>query len=453
MADPTNTHGQKWVLPGHSLVYLSNVCPASPVQARLCEAGEPGSIVSMYGGLGEGQPFGWNLVPLDLYLEGDAPNDGRLLFGSQAVKQARESQARTQFFAPVCDTGQCALGPGHRWHDMVAATIDRDVFIYSVHTTREQDQQVADWLNHQPNVDHYNPATNNCSDFTKSLINAVFPHSVHRDPLNDIGMTSPKAAARSFTLWAARHPHLGLYTLHFVQQPGEVRRSGPARSATETAIHMKKYLIPAIVIGDWELPTSFFASYIFSGRFGLYKSYEHYAVPGVAALDLESKTAKQSGNPARAEELKSSVQSARDQVLGSKREWQEYQGRFEALAATPEARPLAPLNRRKHFFPAGFNHDPVTVDADGGLWLAVESGGVSRQVGLGSRNLLSPESDPRLAFQLMLGRVAFELHARDRLRESLPEFKQDWDLLEKAQARLQPTQQAKAATPLAAAQP
>ncbi|HEY1731162.1 MAG TPA: hypothetical protein VGG15_05420, partial [Terriglobales bacterium] len=55
---------------GHSAVYLSRVCPESPVKMRLCNPGEPGSIIQNYVDYKEDQPYQWNVVPLNVYLYG-----------------------------------------------------------------------------------------------------------------------------------------------------------------------------------------------------------------------------------------------------------------------------------------------------------------------------------------------------------------------------------------------
>ena len=53
------------VATGHSAVYLSRICPDSPVRLRICRDGEHGSILSTYPNLGEDIRFEWNVVPLD----------------------------------------------------------------------------------------------------------------------------------------------------------------------------------------------------------------------------------------------------------------------------------------------------------------------------------------------------------------------------------------------------
>ncbi|HSY10594.1 MAG TPA: hypothetical protein VK976_00255, partial [Verrucomicrobiae bacterium] len=55
---------------GHSAVYLSRVCPETPVKLRLCRPDEPGSVIQNYVDYKEDQPYQWNVVPLSVYLYG-----------------------------------------------------------------------------------------------------------------------------------------------------------------------------------------------------------------------------------------------------------------------------------------------------------------------------------------------------------------------------------------------
>lgn len=440
VADPTDLGGSRYTTAGHSLVYLSGVCAASPVHARLCGPGEQGSVVSMYPDFREDKPYSWNLVPLSIYLQGfPAPGD-RLLYVSKSIKEAMEAHVREGLFQGICSGGQCPELLHSYWRDMVAATADRDVFIYAVHTNHAQDQMVVDWLNHDANVNHYKTLTHNCADFTRVLVNTIFPSSVHRDVLNDVGMMTPKAAAHSFTFWALKHPELGFYSMHFAQQPGDIRRSGLARSGTETVIHMKKYLIPVVVLGDFELPTSIFAAYILTGRFGLYKESTQYPTPSIAEFKHEERVAKDEGNKERRSSLRLTAEQARTHVIGSAQEWADYRERFVAIQDSPEARSLSTVGTG--LFPKEYGSDPVMVDADGRPWLKLTSDGLTKQVGLSNRNVMSQESDADAAFQLMLGRVGYALQAKDHRRETMEEFREDWSLLEQAQERVRTAMQA-----------
>src|SRR5580765_6602073 len=87
---------------GHSAVYFSRICPASPVQLRLCRAGEQGSVMSNYTTLGEDQPFEWNIVPLNIYLYGVENAHFRPIVGSQPIKRVLEERYREQYLGDLC---------------------------------------------------------------------------------------------------------------------------------------------------------------------------------------------------------------------------------------------------------------------------------------------------------------------------------------------------------------
>jgi hypothetical protein len=432
LADPTTVGVSVYTHAGHSLVYLSGVCAASPVKARLCEAGEQGSVVTTYPDFRETQAYAWNMVPLSLYLHGSLTPGDRLLYGSRLIKEALEEHAREGFLQGVCADGHCPQIPHSFWRDLVDANAVRDIFIFAVHTTRAQDQAAVDWLNNGSNVNHYNGFTNNCAVFTRSLVNLIFPHSVHRDFPNDLGMMAPKAAARSFTHWALKRPELGFYSLHFAQQPGALPRSGVAQSGTETAIHMKKYLIPAALIGDHEVAGSFFVAYFLTGRFGVYKEFSHH--PSSSAVGPEGEP--ESGEEDRDEVQWSYVGTAAEQkewtVLGLPQDWADYRERFAEMQDSAEVKEFS----HKRFFPEQFDSGLASVDAKGHPWLTMEIGGSTRRVGISNRNLMAAESDPELAFLLMLGRVGYVLHAKNHFRETMEEFRKDWSLLEETRSRL-----------------
>src|ERR1051325_7892028 len=73
LAAKPNSHGtmvNEITGAGHSTVYLSRVCPETPTRLRLCQPGEPGSVIQNYKDYKEDEPFEWNAVPLSIYLYG-----------------------------------------------------------------------------------------------------------------------------------------------------------------------------------------------------------------------------------------------------------------------------------------------------------------------------------------------------------------------------------------------
>jgi hypothetical protein len=431
LADPTTVGASALTHSGHALVYLSGVCAETAVRARLCRPEENGSVVTQYPQFRENGDYGWNIVPVELYLEGSVRPGERMLYGSRSVKDTLAAKAKDGFFDEVC-SGACPQYAHSYWKDLVGATISRDVFVYAVKTTPEQDTATVAWLNRRENVDDYNGITNNCAVFSRDLINSVFPHSVHRDVLNDLGMMSPKSAARSFTRWARRQPALGFYAMHFSQKPGSVPRSGTASSGTETAIHMKKYLIAAALIGDHEVAGSFFVAYFLTGRFGQYKEYVRHSTPSLTELEMKRRSQNEQGDAAGLRETKAEISTQRAETTGTKEEWISYRQRFAAMCEElPGCREdLKTVVKR-------LDGGTVSVDGNGDAW--VVPGGDSRRVGISNRNVVGEGSDPDLALQLMAWRVGFALKAKARMRPGIAEFREEWSLLEQAYTRLHPT--------------
>ena len=434
LADPTGLGASRFTLAGHTLVYLTGVCAETPVRARLCAPGEQGVLVTTYPNFGETKAYSWNLSPVSLYFEGAMEPGKRLLYTSPAVKSAMEARAREGYFREVCAEGRCPQAPHNYWRNLVASTADRDMFLYAVKTTRAQDQAAVDWLNRDPNVNHYMGMWNNCANFASDLVNSIFPHATHRDYLNDLGMMGPKGVARSFTRWSLKRPELGFYSMHFAQMPGDTPRSGLARSGTEAGIHMKKYLIPAALIGDHEVAGSFFVAYFLTGRFGLMKEYARHPSSEIVGMEAEEKTAKAAGNEARVAELKAGIAARRAEAVGTPEEWRGYREKFAAIKASAEGTDAA-IDRGR-VFPKAYHAAEVEVDSAGDAWITVATDGGARRVGIESDNLLAAGSDAGLALQLMIGRVEYALKAKNHMRETMPEFRADWALLQGARLRV-----------------
>ena len=182
---------------GHTAVYFSRICPESPVKLRLCRPGEQGSVISNYTTLGEDQPFEWNIVPLNMYVYGVEDPADRPLFASPKIKNALEETYRERcspIIARAKTAGRAEKPSGARWS---APNPSGHSTSCRLHDGRAG-SKLIDEFNSLPNVNHFNGMTRNCADFAKHVIDTYFPHAAHRDAINDFGMTSPKAVARSF---------------------------------------------------------------------------------------------------------------------------------------------------------------------------------------------------------------------------------------------------------------
>ncbi len=414
---------------GHSAVYFSHICPESPVKLRLCRAGEQGSVMSNYTTLGEDQPFEWNIVPLNIYLYGVENSYYRPLVGTEPIKHALEERYREKYLGDYCASQSCQTSNKAEWREMVGATLARSMYMFVVRTTVEQDRHLIEQFNSLPNENHFNGMTRNCADFTRRVINAYFPGATGPDYLNDFGITSPKAIARSFTRYAKRHPEAQFRVLHFAQIPGTIKRSTVARAGTEQLFRSKKLLLPMLIFADHVVPLVA-ASYIVTGRFDPQREWEAHPTVEVTELGRQVRVARAEGEDARADQLETEMHRQRATILGTGKEWKKYRDEFDSLVTqvareddVPERRFTDRVLRR--LVGAG---TPVADDS-GALWMDFSEGGELFRVGLSANNIFSEGSDRELARQLMLARVARVLKSPKHSRENMADFKSDWNQL------------------------
>jgi hypothetical protein len=403
---------------GHSAVYFSRICAESPVKLRLCRPDEQGSVMSNYINIGEDQPFEWNVAPLNVYLYGVEDPRHRPIFGSFKLKHELEERYRKRYLSGYCDGPSCATSPKAEWREMVAATFIRSVYIFVVDTTVEQDKELIAEFNDSPNKNHFNGVTWNCADFTRHVINAYFPHAASPNYLNDFGMTTPKAVARSFTRYAVRHPELNFRVMHLAQMPGTIKRSTEVRAGTEQLYHSKKFLVPMLVFADYELP-AVAATYMLTGRFNPEREFEHH--PAI----LKNR-----------QQLNADSPDEHARSAGTSGQWKEYRKALDSIVK--EETQNGVVHSRKdldHFFKHFDEAGTPTVGEDGASWMEISANGKSIRVGVSADNVLSQGSDPQLAYELLLARAQYVLKSPKHRRETMFEFKQDWTKLQRAYAK------------------
>jgi hypothetical protein len=421
---------------GHTAVYFSRICPDTPVKLRLCRPGENGSVMSNYINLGEDERYEWNIAPFNLYVYGvDDPVD-RPMFGTEKIKAVLEERYREQSLAAYCTVKDCLKGDKAEWREMVGANMIRSMYIFVVETTVQQDEDLIAKFNALPNENHFNGMTRNCADFTKNVIDTYFPHSAHRDVINDFGMTSPKAVARTFSHYAQNHPESNFRVLHFSQLPGTIKRSTEPRSGTEQLFRSKKLLIPMVIFADHELPVVA-AAYLITGRFNPQREFEQHATLEPAQLNDSTRQQKTDHAANRSGVLDPVEVQEREEVLGAPGEWEKYRKAFDTMVNQAVQDEIIPdRSYLDRIFKRLDSSGHPTADADGGLWLEISNANGATKVGLSRNNIFAPGSDPHLAFELLLARVDAALKSPKHSRETMLEFKEDWALLEYARMRI-----------------
>lgn len=431
----------QWVTgSGHTSIYFSRICPATPVRLRLCHAGEHGSVISNYINLGENRRYEWNIVPLDIYLYGVENPKDRPLFGSPKLKSLLEQTYRARALSKYCYSASCVTSEKAEWKEMVGATMSRSIYVFYVDTSLQQDLRLIAEFNSLPNENHFSGVSDNCADFAKRILDTYFPHSAHRDVIDDFGMTSPKAVARTFSHYALQHPDLQFCVLHFSQLPGTIKRSTEPHDGTEQLFRSKKLLVPMAIFANHELPLVA-AVYFLHGRFSPEGQFEGHPALETAALPDRARSRLVSASP----DVHGSFvpvpddQKDRVEVVGTRAEWRQYRKQFDAIVRESVREGAIPNKEYvEQFFAELDRSGQPFIDSKGSLWIDVPSERADRELGVGTNNIFAPGSDRRLAFVFLLARINQVLKSPKHRRETMLEFRQDWARLEYARATFAP---------------
>lgn len=365
---------------GHAAVYLSRVCADSPTRLRRCEPGERGIVISRYHHIGG---HDWFAVPLIPYLYAvENPGDIPLYANAKLVALLRE-----QYLGKIGVAGDDA-------YQLAGSAYDRTSYAFRIQTTPEQDDKLIAWLNSQNNDEAYSLLNRNCADFAKQIINFYYPHAIHRSVIADLGLMTPKQAAKTLAHSAKRHPEMHLTRFIIPQVPG-LKRSKPVHGVIESLVLAKKYVTPVLmfhpfVIGSVE------AAYWAGWRF----------------------------DPAKGALIFDPVDGLQRPLTKEQRAWYE-----KALTATRKE------NAQAEPPPAWSKIEAKTqpkVDASGAPFLQVRADAETTQVGICRNNALDRIAQPELVQELLYARLDQELKSGKPARASEQQIQKDWALLEEA---------------------
>jgi len=271
---------------GHSAVYLNHICAQSPTQLRVCSPGELGVVISRYHKIHKED---WTAIPLVPYLYSvEDPSEVPHSVTKADVTRLRETywRAHLQDLAPARADGSVPKG---EWTQLVGGSFDRQIHGFQVETTAEQDERFIDIFNDRRNVGHFNALFHNCADFSRVVLDIYLPHSIHRNFIADLGITTPKQVARSLVKYGRKHPELKMSAFTILQIPGEPRRSHPVDGVDESLVKSKKYLLPLIVLSP-PLAGGIVVGYLSEGRMKLPKDATIFEVGDMQVAGTPSST-------------------------------------------------------------------------------------------------------------------------------------------------------------------
>ncbi len=372
---------------GHSAVYLSRVCAESPTALRRCQPGETGVVISRYHGIAGRD---WIAVPFIPYLYAvNHPENVPLVADEKMVKFLRQNYAES-----------IGINQGP-WYQLSGSAYDRTTYGFRVATRPQQDDELIRILNSGPNSESYKLLNRNCADFAKQIINFYYPKSIHRSIIADLGVMTPKQAAKSLVHSGKRHPEMQLTTFIIPQVPG-LKRSKPVHGVIESVVLAKKYVTPVLLFHPFVVGTveaAYWAGWRFNpAKRALIFDPNHWDVSDPRdALEVPLTSAERRSLEKSLSDVK------RASVEAELPEWR-------SLQADAEPR----------------------LDASGQPFLKAQVEGHTILIGLSRGNALRLTAPPEFTQGLLLTRLEHELKSGKPPRASQRGVESDWKLLERA---------------------
>lgn len=279
---------------GHAALYLTRVCAETPLVLRRCAPGENGVVISRYYKVGG---YDWVAIPLVAYLYAvDDPAQIPEFANSKLVNELRDDYRR-RYLETIAPDHSNGAAPGGEWYLLVGEAYDRKIYGFQIATTEEQDDQLIALLNQHSNkrLRRNFPAfmiSHNCADFARGILNFYYPHSVHRNFVADLGITTPKQVARSLVKYAHRHSDLEFTSFVIPQIPGSRHHSQRIDSVTEAVVTSKKYVVPLAFLHPF-IAGGAVVFYLGEGRFSPSREVKrHQTSPQIEALfEMREKSA------------------------------------------------------------------------------------------------------------------------------------------------------------------
>ena len=257
--------------------------------------------------------------------------------------------------------------------------------------------------------------------------------------VNDFGITTPKATAKSLTGYASDRPERLFNITEYPQVAGSIWRSYDNRNFSQHAFMSKKYLIPSLVFYPY-LAAIFPATYFTTGRFSVHQTYKEYASSEIATLNLNRSNLREPEiarhtRAATRKEIEDRKKVERLKIFGSRETWDAYRANFAPVLKNAIAQVLFVDRKevRSFFSDLALQSEP-SFDSNGAAMLRVKYYGEQRALGLTRHNILSESSDKELAYKLMLAKIYADLNARDKDRSSLAEFRANWEMMRQLSA-------------------
>ncbi|HUB81681.1 MAG TPA: hypothetical protein VMB03_22940 [Bryobacteraceae bacterium] len=226
---------------GHAAIYLTRVCAETPVLLRRCLPGEQGVVISRYYKV---DGVDWIAIPPIPYLYAvEHADEVPDWVDAREVAALRDAYRRAHLESVAPDESGGGTPRGD-WTQLVGEAYDRTIYTYGLDTTVEQDDALIRDFNSHPNHTRFSLLFRNCADFSRRVIDFYYPRAVHRNFTADLGIMTPKQAAKCVLKYSRKHPDVPLTAFIIPQVPGTIPRSRAVRGVLESLVRSKRYALP-----------------------------------------------------------------------------------------------------------------------------------------------------------------------------------------------------------------
>jgi hypothetical protein len=269
---------------GHTAVYFAHICAETPTTLRRCQPGELGTVISRYSDVG----YDWVAIPLIPYLysvEDLAEVPDRV--DKETVNRLRDKYHEEHLLSLGAHVPEGGFFTGG-WTQLIGVAYERRMYAFRFNTTLEQDDAFIARMNGSKNRSHFQLLFNNCSDFSRTVLNEYFPRRFRRSFFPDAGMTTPKQITYKLERYARKHPEIQLSIFGIPQVPGYRRLSRTNKSISESLI-TTGYAIPIAALNPY-LAGGLFVDYVVRGRYHLIPKQPQMLTPETLAVLSSSGT-------------------------------------------------------------------------------------------------------------------------------------------------------------------
>jgi hypothetical protein len=256
---------------GHTAIYFARICADTPVKLRRCHAGETGSVIARYQGIGG---YDWVAMPLIPYLYSvEDVDDVPARVDRATVNRLRDRyhEAHLMILGDEVPRGNMIHGG---WTQLIGTSYERRIYAFRFNTTEAQDDALMERLNSRKNSTEFDLIYSNCADFARNMMNDYFPRTFRRTIFPDAGMTTPRQITFKLVRYAKKHPEIKLTVFEIPQVPG-YRRLSHSNKSVSASLVTTGYAVPLTLLNPY-LAGAILVDYLVRGRYPLIP--EHPAV-------------------------------------------------------------------------------------------------------------------------------------------------------------------------------